>query len=363
MSDSPKRRRLLLLAIPGGFLVLLALAWPRVAALLTRPLGPGLELPTHTPTSPPASRPTSATEVAALPPGTATSTPAPLCGGPPSMMVLGIGADNRENNYLYGLADVIRVARVDFVTPAVSVLSLPRDIWVEIPEISDHYGITHGKLNQAYLYGNPGMGYYDGPGLGPGLLARTLDSNFVLRVDHYASVNMRTFVKIVDAVGGIDLYLAQAVDGRPVDDKTEDMGYFSAGQHHMNGETALRFSRIRKIDNAFKRDDRQTMVLCALKDKLLSPEVLPRLLEIIASLQNSVLTDLSVAQLGQLACLGPSLRPENLRFASLPEELLTGARNDQGSFVLNADMDAVRAIVADFVAGTWPSEPDQPSCP
>jgi hypothetical protein len=105
------------------------------------------------------------------------------------------------------------------------------------------------------------------------------------------------------------------------------------------------------------------MVLCALKDKLLSPEVLPRLLEIIASLQNSVLTDLSVAQLGQLACLGPSLRPENLRFASLPEELLTGARNDQGSFVLNADMDAVRAIVADFVAGTWPSEPDQPSCP
>jgi LCP family protein required for cell wall assembly len=351
------------LVIPAAVLVVLAVAWPRVSAFLTRPLGPGLELPTHTPTRPPASTPTSATEVAALPPATATSTPAPLCGGPTSMMVLGIGADNRENNYLYGLADVIRVARVDFVTPAVSVLSLPRDVWVEIPDISDHYGITHGKLNQAYLYGNPGMGYYDGPGLGPGLLARTLDANFLLRVDHYGSVNMQTFVRIVNAVGGIDLYLEQAVDGRPIDDKTEDMGYFRAGQHHMDGATALRFSRIRKIDNAFRRDDRQTMVLCALKQKLVSAEVVPHIPEIIASLAESVLTDLSLAQLSQLACLGPYLKSENLRFASLPEELLHPGRNSEGSFVLNADFDAVRELIAEFVSGTWPSEPDQPSCP
>ena len=353
----------MLLAVGAVALVLIALTWSRAYDAVTRPLGPGLELPTLTATEPPVWSPTAATEVAAVPMPTGTSTPAPLCGGPPSMMVLGIGADNRENNYLYGLADVIRVARVDFVTPAVSVLSLPRDIWVVIPQISDHYGITHGKLNQAYLYGNPGMGYYDGPGLGPGLLARTLDANFALRVDYYAAVNMRTFVKIVDAVGGIDIYLAEPVDGRPVDDKTEDMGYFPRGNHHMSGETALRFSRIRKVDNAFKRDDRQTMVLCALKQKLLSPDVLPRIPEIIGSLQDAILTDLSLAQLGQLACLGPYLRPENLRFASIPEELLVPGRNDQGSFVLNADMEVVRALIAEFIAGTWPTEPDQPSCP
>ncbi|HET7010575.1 MAG TPA: LCP family protein [Anaerolineales bacterium] len=343
--------------------LLVVLAWPGISRSVNRPLGPGLELSTLTPSVPPPATPTRATEAAVAPAPTETSTPAPMCGGPPSMMVLAIGADNRENNYLYGLADVIRVARVDFVTPGISVLSLPRDIWVEIPEISDHYGITHGKLNQAYLYGNPGMGYYDGPGLGPGLLARTLEANFLLRVDHYAAVNMRTFVKIVDAVGGIDIYLEAPVDGRPVDDKTEDMGYFRAGQHHMSGETALRFSRIRKVDNAFKRDDRQTMVLCALKEKLLSPDVLPRVPQIIASLQDSVLTDLSLAQLGQLACLGPQIPPANLRFASLPEELLVGGRNEQGSYVLRADMDAVRALVADFIAGIWPTEPDQPSCP
>jgi anionic cell wall polymer biosynthesis LytR-Cps2A-Psr (LCP) family protein len=184
-----------------------------------------------------------------------------------------------------------------------------------------------------------------------------------LRADHYGAVNMRTFVRLVDAVGGIDLYLEQPVDGRPVDDKTEDMGYFRAGAHHMDGQTALRFSRIRKTDNAFRRDDRQTQVLCALKDKLLSPEVIPDIPEIIAAFQGSVQTDLSPAQLASLVCLGPMIRAENLRFASIPEELLTQTRNAEGSFVLLPDEQELQALVQAFVAGTWPTEPDQPSCP
>jgi len=75
------------------------------------------------------------------------------------------------------------------------------------------------------------------------------------------------------------------------------------------------------------------------------------------------LTDLSPAQLASLACLGPMIRPENLRFASVPEELLTGTRNAQGSFVLQADDKAMRQLVQDFLAGIWPTEPDVPSCP
>jgi LCP family protein required for cell wall assembly len=279
------------------------------------------------------------------------------------MILLGIGADSRADNYLYGLADAIRVARVDFTVPAVSVLTFPRDLAVKIPDISQHYGIDHGKINQAYLYGNPGMGYYDGPGAGPGLLARTLDVNYGLRPDHYGAVNMRTFVRLVDAVGGIDIYLDQPVDGRPIDNKTENMGYFTGGPHHMDGATALRFSRIRKTDNAFRRDDRQTQVLCALKDKLLTPQVVTRIPEIIASFQDSIQTDLSPAQLLSLACLGPLIKPENLRFASIPEDLLTSARNEEGSFVLQADPVKLRDLVQSFVAGTWPTEPDKPSCP
>jgi LCP family protein required for cell wall assembly len=382
-----------ILFVIGALLVVLgvagALSYPSLSQRWKEPLGPSLGLPTLTATlsKPPAAAENSGTatpvqiaETASAlkplvnlktdipkPTQEATPAPKPLCGGPETMTVLAIGADS-DPDYLYGLSDVIRIVRVDFVTPKVSVLSIPRDLWVEIPDIENPYGIDHGKLNQAFFYGSPGMGYYQGPGGGPGLLARTLDKNFNLRVDHYGAVDMSTFVKIVDAVGGIDLYLPYDVDGRPIDDKTEDMGYFTAGQQHFNGDEALRFSRIRKKYNDFTRMDHQNMVICALKKKITSPEVLPKIPKIIASFQDAVLTDLSLEQLSQLACLAPKLKQENLLFTSLPEEIMSPSRvyspqQKDYVFVMDADFNVIRDYVAQFMAGTWPTEPEEPTCP
>jgi LCP family protein required for cell wall assembly len=391
------KKRNILITIFGlltiGVIALAAFGYPRLQQQWNAPLGPGLELPTWTPTKLEnnpgeiASNATatklvdaSATETTAptggadaTQPNTATATQIPtataepLCGGPPTMVILGVGADSGID-YLYGLADVIRIVRVDFVTPKVTVLSMPRDLWVEIPDIENPYGVDHGKLNQAYFYGGEGMGYYDGPGAGPGLLARVLDHNFGLRVEHYGAVNMQTFVKIVNAVGGIDLYLATDVDGRPVDDKTEDMGYFYAGQNHFNGDQALRFARIRKKYNDFTRMSHQNMVICALKEKITSPAVLPKIPQIIASFQDSVITDLSPEQISQLACLIPKLKRENLLFTSLPEEILTQGRvfspqQKDNTFVMQADYDVIRDYVLQFMAGTWPDKPKEPTCP
>jgi polyisoprenyl-teichoic acid--peptidoglycan teichoic acid transferase len=189
-----------------------------------------------------------------------------------------------------------------------------------------------------------------------------------LRVEHYGAVNMQTFVKIVNAVGGIDLYLPNDVDGRPIDDKTEDMGYFYAGQNHFNGDQALRFARIRKRYNDFTRMDNQNMVICALKKKITSANVFPKIPKIIAAFQDSVLTDLSPEQLAQLACLAPQLKRENLLFTSLPQEIFTPGRvfspqQKDTTFVVQADYDVIRGYVEQFLAGTWPTEPNEPTCP
>lgn len=362
------------------------LVWlPQASKQWNKPLGPGLELPTYTPFSETITPPTPVTvapTIAASPnvpqavlvtatlAPTATATPAPLCGGPAVMIVLGVGADSGYD-YRYGLSDVMRIARVDFTTPKVSVLSMPRDLWVQLPDgIASAAGnvVTHSKLNQAYFYGGPGMGYYDGPGAGPGLLARTLDLNFGLRVDHYGAVNMQTFVKLVDAVGGIDIDLPEDVDGRPIDENTADMGYFSAGQHHFSGEEALRFARIRKKYNDFTRMDNQNLVICALKEKVTSPAVVTKIPQIIAAFQGSILTDLSPAQLSQLACLAPSLKRENLLFTSLPQEILQPSRvyspiQKDETFILDADFEVIRDYVARFMVGTWPDKPKEPTCP
>ncbi|MGW8224982.1 MAG: LCP family protein [Anaerolineales bacterium] len=370
-----------------GVIAVLALIFiPKIQRRWTEPLGPELGLSTRTPTiaavqvqatktpavaanriestgeSGQITQPVQATET-----NEPVPTQAPLCGGPPEMTVLALGIDGSED-YLYGLSDVIRVVRVDFVTPKVTVLDMPRDLWVEIPGIEEEHGITHGKLNQAYFYGTPGMGYYDGPGAGPGLLARTLDLNFDLPVDHYGAVNMQTFVKLVDAVGGIDIYLPTDMDGTPVDDKTEDMGYFYAGQQHFTGDQALRFSRIRKRYNVFTRTSNQNMVLCALKDKVTSPAVIPKIPQMISAFKDAILTDLSPEQLLQLACLVPSLDSENLIFTGIPEELLTPGRvyspqQKAETFIWEIDDEVIHEIIEEFKAGTLVSDSEGASCP
>ena len=387
MQTSKGKFILIIVAVLVGIVAILAVIFlPKIQQRWTEPLGPGLGLPTRTPTQfnvaqavatdTPDSNPgevathdegMSTPAVQATDAVVPTPTKAPLCGGPPVMTVLALGVDG-DDDYLYGLSDVIRVVRVDFATPKVIALDIPRDLWVEIPEIVEEHGITHGKLNQAYFYGTPGMGYYDGPGAGAGLLARTLDLNFDLQVDHYGAVNMLTFVRLVDAVGGIDIYLPIDMDGTPVDDKTEDMGYFYAGQQHFTGDEALRFSRIRKRYNVFTRTSNQNMVLCALKEKITSPSVVPKIPQIIAAFQDSILTDVSPEQLAQLACLVPQLDSENLVFTGISEDLLSPGRVfspqlKAETFVWEADYDVIREIIEQFNAGTLVSDSDGVSCP
>lgn len=304
----------------------------------------------------------SGTPVASLP-IFATRTPradasVPRCSGPEKMILLVIGSDTRANGYMYGLADVIRLVRVDFVTPGITVLEFPRDLWVEIPSISDHYNITHEKLNQSYLYGNSGFGYYDGPGLGPGLLARTLDLNFGARPDYYAAINMQTFVRLVDALGGIQINLPYAVDGRRSDQQTRSDLYFKAGPQRLKGREALMLARLRIGDNA-DRSTHQSLIACSLRDAALRPSNVARLPEIINAFQGAVQTDLSPKAISALVCLVPQIPPQNIRFVSFPDDVLTASRIydaifKKNVFIYEADFNLARLYVAAFQNGDWP---------
>ncbi len=333
------------------------------------PLGPPLQLPTQTPfqlaaTWTPDAHATSTARAAGFNVAknsiavSVTPSPSPACGAPPLMYLLLIGSDSRGDAYEYGLADVIRIARVDFVNVSVTVLEFPRDLWVQIPDIADNLnGQDHEKLNQAYLYGNPGFGYTTDPAQGPGLLARTLALNFGVRIDHYAAVNMRTFVNIVNAVGGIDVYLPEPVDGRTAEDLSSRL-VFPAGHLHLMGDRALTLARIR-IEGGFVRTENQNRVLCALRDQLTSPAVIENIPALIQSFQDNIQTDLSPEQISQLACIGTRIEPGNIRFADFPEDLFNVTREYDAVFkknvsILKTDFDILREYVAQFNEGTWP---------
>ena len=348
-----------------------------VVAMWNKPLGPSLALPTTLPeqggksstlpianaensTPTPESTPTPSSFISQivnlLNPPTATSEP--LCNGPSVMTILLVGSDEREYDYFYGLADSIHIVRIDFPTPKVMLLDIPRDLWVEIPGISDHYGITHGKLNQAYFFGNPGMGYYDGSGEGPGLLAQTLELNFGLRVDHYLTMDMKTFVNLIDAVDGIDIHIDSKIDLNQDQDGGNPALVYEPGDYHLDGTQALQLARNR-VPTIFQRARYQGMVLKALENKLLSPAMIPAWPQIIAQFTQSVQSDLSPSDISKLVCIGQSLTKDNTTTVAFPDDMFKSVSiydpyRKVYTSIVDADFSQIRAYLTDFINGTWP---------
>ena len=128
------------------------IGWQTYQEWVGQPLGAALPTSPYTPIGLPA------TWTATIGPARlqsfikSTPTRSPICGGPRVMNILAIGSDTRSTGYTWGLSDVMRVVRLDFVNPGITVLDFPRDLWVKIPYISDNLnGQDHEKLNQAYL--------------------------------------------------------------------------------------------------------------------------------------------------------------------------------------------------------------------
>jgi polyisoprenyl-teichoic acid--peptidoglycan teichoic acid transferase len=268
------------------------------------------------------------------------------------MTVLAIGTDVRPVEHRYGLTDVMRAVRVDFQAQRVTAFEFPRDLWVYIPNIEQNLKTDHQKLNTAYAYSSPNFG--------PGLLARTLKLNFGLQVDHYIVANMNVFAEVVDALGGLDITIPPGgIDGRTRTDRSARL-VFPEGPQHLNGEQALTLARIRN-QSVFARAEHQNLVLCAMRRKIESPEVIPKLPVIIDSFMNNVQTDLTPEQIGQLACRGTRMPGSSILFASFPRELFHSDETydpvlKQDVFIWDANFDLLRSYVTNFRSGTWPSQ-------
>ena len=332
--------------------------WLCLSLLLLLMLGCGATsgLTTSTPTPTASMTPTSTATQTPTPTLTPTPTELPvLCGGPRVMFILLVGSDARRDSYAIGLADSVRLVRVDFVDASMQILSFPRDLYVEIPEIEDHAGITHGKLNQAFLYGNPGYNYYDGPGQGPGLLALTLEHNFGAQVDHYVAVNLQTFVRIVDTLGGIDVTLPYVVDGR-VRGSRDPSRYFPAGEQHLDGYRTMLLARMRPQGD-LPRIEVQNLILEALASKLVSPVAVFKFPQLIRSFQESIQTDLGPTEIGQLLCLRRRMDTEQIDFLSFPDNLFESERVRDpvlgNTSILAVDFEVLKEYVQRFTDGLW----------
>jgi LCP family protein required for cell wall assembly len=193
----------------------------------------------------------------------------------------------------------------------VTVVSLPRDSWVQIPAYTDSSGTKHpastNKLNAAYAFG------------GAPLLIKTVQQNTGVSIDHYVEVGFSGVIKMVDAIGGVNVCLPAAVNDR------RSGLVLPAGRSHVDGQMGLAFVRARYIDPTadLGRMQRQQQFLGAMFKQatsagvLLNPLKLNRFLKAALS---SVSTDpgLSRDVLLTLATDLQGMRPKDIRFLTVP---------------------------------------------
>ena len=183
------------------------------------------------------------------------------------------------------LADTIIVASYDHQDHSVTMLSLPRDLWVEIPAFNDLYKQST-KINATYSIGDM-YGHEEG-GLA---LTKEVVSNILNVPIHYSvRVDFEGFVKAIDILGGLDIeventfddwrYPREGYENAPMDQRFIHL-HFEEGLQHMDGETALRFARSRQGTNSegsdFARAKRQQKVLVSTKEKLTNMDILSSL--------------------------------------------------------------------------------------
>ncbi len=270
------------------------------------------------------------------------------CDGPGRMNILLIGIDGFNNNYYRAArSDTIILVGVNFAAKSAQMLSIPRDLWVQLPGLSQ---VPEGRINTAYHYGE----LYGAPGGGPGELKAVIENTFGLRVDRYATVSFAAFEQGIDTIGGIDINIPAPIhdDDYPLRDGTGTIAIdFPAGQVHMDGATALIYARTRHESSDFDRMHRQQQVLFAVRNRLLSPVTLLQLPALTQALMGVARTDLSFDDLGLLGCLGPQIDIGAIQSWVISGGMVKDTKLADGAQVLMPVMSAIVPVLEQFNVG------------
>lgn len=256
---------------------------------------------------------------------------------PPTILLLGI--DQRADESGPTRSDSMILLGSQAGGKGAALLSIPRDLWVDIPGVGDQ------RINAALFFG------YD-PGdasAGPRLAARTVQQELRRPVERYLLLDFATFVRAVDALGGIEVDVpAPIVDSEyPTPDYGVTTIRFDPGVQRMDGERALIYVRTRHSDGDFSRSQRQLQVLQALAVKAIQPETWPRLPGLYQVLRDGVVTDLLPSDGLALLQLASAVAGGEVMAATL-EDATTPWITPGGAWVLLPNGRAIEQIVTEL---------------
>jgi len=247
------------------------------------------------------------------------------------LTILVMGLDRRpDETGLQYRSDSMMLVSLDRDTNSMGILSIPRDLYVDVPGYSELQ-----RINSAMV-----LGELEQPNYGPTLAMQTVQYNLGMYVHGYVVVDFEAVTGIIDLLGGVDIDVPYPI----ADYEYPDMNYgydpliLSAGLQHMDGNTALRFARTRHGDNDFERARRQQMVIYAVRDRILDTNMLPQLIiqspTLLSSLSENVYTNLTVDQIIQVAMTLNGMSENNIRTGVIDDMYIMPYTTPQGAQVL-----------------------------
>jgi polyisoprenyl-teichoic acid--peptidoglycan teichoic acid transferase len=242
-------------------------------------------------------------------------------------------------------SDTMFVLTVDTKTHVSGILGIPRDLWVEIPTKSGS-SYFENRINTAYATGEL-QGYSGG---GASLVKQVVEHNLGISIDHYVVIDFQGFIKVIDALGGVDIYVEQQIDD-PYYSETEKPGdyhplHFKVGLQHMNGQTALDYSRTRFDSSDLDRIHRQQQVIFAAIDAAMKQNLVNvnTLVDLWSQYKDTIVTDVNDFQAPSFARLASQIDPTNIRALSLGSATRPWT-TPEGAQVLLADKALVQKLV------------------
>ncbi|MBN1681659.1 MAG: LCP family protein [Anaerolineae bacterium] len=275
-----------------------------------------------------------------------------LLDDPRRVTVLLMGIDQRAGEEGTFPTDTMIVFSLDPVGQTGAILSIPRDLWVEYPGLGQP-----GRINSANILGDDIN--YPGGG-GPAFAVKTAERTLGIPIDYYVLLNFEVFIKVVDAVGPIEVCPPETIHDEHYPDGS--YGYitvhFDPGCQDLDAEHLLQYARTRHGDSDISRSTRQQEVILAVRQKVLSTggvmALLPEAPSLWASVQENIRTNMTFEDLVSLALKTEDIPSDNIRQGQITYAEVYSSTTPEGDEILIPIGSDIRRLIEDLfrAAGT-----------
>lgn len=264
-----------------------------------------------------------------------------------TILLLGLDYRDWEAGGEASRSDTMILLSLDPLSHTAGILSIPRDMWVPIP------GFKHGKINTAYYLGDA----YKMPGGGPGLAVKTVEQFLGVPINYYAQVDFGAFVKFIDELGGVKINVTEPITIDLLGGGARTKKKLQPGVQVLPGEWALAYARARNTEGGdFDRARRQQQVILAIRDRILSFNMLPTLIAkadvLYAQLASGIRTNLPLDQAIKLALLASQVPDDHIRRGVIDQKYVLFGRSPDNLAILIPIYDKIQLLRDEIFADT-----------